>query len=181
VTAVAPSLGGFITVWPCGTSQPVVSNLNPSAGVTRPNLVNVRVGAGGNVCLYTLEATDVIVDLVAEYSAGHGARYLALTPQRLLDTRIDGHRYHQSNLSEVVPLGGVVAAQVNLTATATSASGYLTAYPCLSSPWPGTSNANFAAADTTASSALMTPGRGYGCVFSSVATQVIVDIVGVWT
>ena len=181
VTAVSPSVGGFITAWPCGTAQPLVSNLNPSAGVTRPNLVNVRVGAGGKVCLFTLEATDVIVDLVAEYSAGKGARYLALPPQRLLDTRIDGHRYHQSNLSEVVPLGAVVAAQVNLTATATSAIGYLTAYPCLTSPWPGTSNANFAADDTTASSALMVPGRGYGCVFSSVATDVIVDIVGVWT
>ncbi|MEK7424878.1 MAG: hypothetical protein AAB131_13690 [Actinomycetota bacterium] len=180
ITAVDPSTSGFVTAWPCGTPRPTVSNLNPVTGITRPNLVNVRVGAGGRVCLFTSGETDLVVDKVAEYRVGSGARYTAVTPQRLLDTRVDGHRYHASNLADVVPLGELVAAQVNLTATETSAAGFLTAYPCLGSPWPGTSNANFGAADTTASAALMASSRGYGCVFSMVPTQLVVDISGVW-
>jgi hypothetical protein len=180
VTAVDPGTDGFVTAWPCGTERPVVSNLNPEAGVTRPNLVNVRVGAGGRVCLYSSGPTDLIVDLVGEYRSGAGARYAALSPQRLLDTRVDGHAFHQSNLSEVIPLGALTAAQVNLTATDTEGIGFLTAYSCLSESWPGTSNVNFSAFDTTASAALMTASRGYGCVYSSAATHVIVDLFGIW-
>ena len=55
-----------------------------------------------------------------------------------------------------------------------------TAYTCLTDPWPGTSNVNYAAADTTASAALMSSSRGYGCVYSSTVTQLVVDIFGVW-
>jgi hypothetical protein len=180
VTAVDPGAAGYVTAWPCGSTRPTVSNLNPEAGVTRPNLVNVRVGAGGRVCLFSLQPTDLVVDLLGEYRAGSGAKYAALTPQRLLDTRDGGRPSHQSNLSDVIALGTLTAAQVNLTATQTEAAGYLTAYSCLSQPWPGTSNANFGAAETTAGAALMSSSRGYGCVYSSAVTQVVVDLFGVW-
>jgi hypothetical protein len=180
ITAVDPAVNGFVTAWPCGTDRPTVSNLNPVAGVTRPNLANVRVGAGSAVCLYSLEATDLIVDLVGEFRAGSGARYAVVPPQRLLDTRPFNHRRHQSNQSELVPLGSVVAAQVNLTATETSGGGFLTAYPCLTTPWPGTSNANYGAGETAAAAAILTPSRGYGCVYSLVPTHLVVDIMGVW-
>ena len=180
VTAVDPGAAGYVTAWPCGSTRPTVSNLNPEAGVTRPNFVNVRVGAGGRVCLFSLQPTDLVVDLLGEYRAGSGAKYAALTPQRLLDTRDGGRPSHQSNLSDVIALGTLTAAQVNLTATQTEAAGYLTVYSCLSQPWPGTSNANFEAAETTAGAALMSSSRGYGCVYSSAVTQVVVDLFGVW-
>jgi hypothetical protein len=180
VTAVDPSANGFVTAWPCGGARPLVSNLNPEAGVTRPNLVNVRVGRGGKVCLFSLQATDLVVDLLGEYRNGSGARYAALAPQRLLDTRAGGRPSHPSNLSDLVPLGALTAAQVNLTATRSEAAGYLTAYSCLSEPWPGTSNANFGAGDTVAGAALMSSSRGYGCVYSSAVTDLVVDIFGVW-
>ena len=180
VTAVDPGEDGYVTAWPCGGERPQVSNLNPERGVTRPNLVNVRVGTGGDVCFFSLQPTDLVVDLLAEYRSGSGARYAALTPQRLLDSREGGRPSHASNLSDLVALGDAVAAQVNLTATQTEAAGYLTAYPCLSVPWPGTSNANYAAGETTASAALLSPTRGYGCVYSSAVTQLVVDVFGVW-
>lgn len=181
VTAVDPAQAGFVTAWPCGAAQPEVSNLNPEAGVTRPNLVNVRVGAAGTVCLYSLHATDLVVDLLGEYRVGAGARYAAVGPQRLLDTRADGHAWHHGMLADVVSLGSVVAAQVNLTVTDTSAAGYLTAWPCLDQPWPGTSNLNHGTADTVAGSALLLASRGYGCVLAFARGQLIVDIVGVWS
>jgi hypothetical protein len=181
VTAVDPSASGFVTAWPCGTDRPNVSNLNPEPGVTQPNLVNVRVGAGGAVCLYTSQETDLVVDLLAEYRPGAAARYAAFAPQRLLDTRAQDPPRHASNNAFVVPVGGVVAAQVNLTATDASSPGFLTAYPCLSNPWPGTSNVNFPARLASANSALLTGTRGYACVFGSTATDVVVDVFGAWT
>ena len=80
-----------------------------------------------------------------------------------------------------MPIGSVVAAQVNLTATGAAAPGFLTGYPCLSNPWPGTSNVNFTAGVASANSALLTGTRGYTCVFGSTATEVVVDVFGAWT
>ncbi|MCU1400526.1 MAG: hypothetical protein JWN62_3635, partial [Acidimicrobiales bacterium] len=170
VTAVDPSVAGFVTAWPCGSDRPNVSNLNPEPGVTQPNLVNVRVGAGGAVCLYSSQETDLVVDLLAEYRPGATARYSALAPQRLLDTRAQNKPRFQGNLAYTLPMGSIVAAQVNLTATDAQSSGYLTGYPCMTDPWPGTSNVNYVARVASANSALLTNSRGYSCVYSSSAT-----------
>ncbi len=64
VTAVRPQNGGYITVHPSGDRRPVVSNLNILAGQTVPNLVMVKVGAGGGVDLYN--GTNGRVDLLAD-------------------------------------------------------------------------------------------------------------------
>lgn len=82
ITAVNPGKNGFVTAWPCGTDRPTVSNLNPVAGVTRPNMANVRVGSNGAVCLYTMVDADLVVDLTARYVTGSGARYAAVAPAR---------------------------------------------------------------------------------------------------
>ena len=47
VIAVAPTTSSFVTVYPAGTTQPRVSNLNNTASVTRANLVVVKVGTSG--------------------------------------------------------------------------------------------------------------------------------------
>jgi len=180
LTAVEPRTDGFVTAWPCGTDRPTVSNLNPVAGVTRPNLVNVRVGDGGTVCLYTEQETDLLVDLLAEYRPGAPARFAAIDPVRVVDTR-GGSRPTHAARSVVVALGRTVAVQANVTATNTAAPGFLTVYPCFTDPLPSTSNVNYAAAESTANSTSMRPGRGYGCVWASDPADVIVDVFGVWS
>lgn len=180
VTAVDPSASGYVTAWPCGIERPIVANLNITAGVTRPNFVNVRVGDGDTVCLYTFGETDLVVDVLGEYRPGAPARYAIVGPVRLLDTRTDGHRHHSSNLAELIPLGDVVGAQLNLTATNPTRNGYLTGYGCLTEAWPGTANVNYALGDTSTSLALVAPSNGYGCVFSAAPTNVVVDLFGVW-
>jgi len=95
VTAVDPSLNGFVTAWPLRHGRkPTVSNLNPEASVTRPNLVNVRVGANRKVCLFSSGPTDLVSTCWPSTGTGSGARYAAVAPQRLLDSRVDGHRTH---------------------------------------------------------------------------------------
>ena len=63
VTAVNAVDGGFITVYPRGTSLPNASNLNFVAGQNIPNAVITRVGPDGDVCFFTSGATHLIVDV----------------------------------------------------------------------------------------------------------------------
>ena len=62
VTVTDPAAAGFVTVFPCGAAQPTASNLNFVAGTTIPNAVITKIGDGGKVCLYTSQATQLIVD-----------------------------------------------------------------------------------------------------------------------
>src|SRR3954451_771453 len=63
VTAVAPTAGTFVTVYPSGTDRPLASNLNVSAGQVIPNMVLARVGSDGAVMMFN---NGGVVDLVAD-------------------------------------------------------------------------------------------------------------------
>jgi hypothetical protein len=63
VVAVGPTSPGYLTVYPCGTTPPLASNVNYAAGDVRPNLVAVRIGTNDSVCLISQQAVDVVVDL----------------------------------------------------------------------------------------------------------------------
>lgn len=69
VTVDQPQANGFITVYPTGVGRPNASNLNYLVGQTVPNAVIARLGSGGSLCLYSLGATHLIVD-VAGYLTG---------------------------------------------------------------------------------------------------------------
>jgi subtilisin family serine protease len=65
VTATVPSIAGFLTIHPAGTSAPTASNLNFVGGQTVPNMVIARVGDGGQVAITNpLGSTHVIVDVL---------------------------------------------------------------------------------------------------------------------
>ena len=64
VTVTQPTKGGFVTVYPSGAGLPTVSNLNFGAGQTVPNLVVVKVGAGGKIAFYN--GSSGTVQLVAD-------------------------------------------------------------------------------------------------------------------
>ena len=181
LTAVQPGADGFVTAWPCGTPLPIVSNLNPAAGVTRPNLVNVRVGDGRHgVSVHQVRRPTCSSTCWRSTGRAHRRGSRRSIPLRILDTRRDP-RPGDAGQSVVVALGNAVAVQVNVTATNTTAPGFMTVYPCLAGPLPTASNLNFGAAESTANSALMRPGRGYGCVWASAAADVIVDVFGIWS
>jgi hypothetical protein len=63
VTVTGAAEAGFITVYPCGGALPLASNLNYSVGATVANAVVVKVGAGGEVCLFNSGATQLIADV----------------------------------------------------------------------------------------------------------------------
>jgi len=67
--AVLPGAAGFLTVYPCGTTRPLASNVNYLGGDVVSNLVLAEIGTGGRVCIYTKAATDIIADVNAATSA----------------------------------------------------------------------------------------------------------------
>jgi hypothetical protein len=69
VTVDQPQADGFITVYPTGNDRPNASNLNYVVGQTVPNAVIARLGISGHICLFSLGATHLIVD-VAGYLTG---------------------------------------------------------------------------------------------------------------
>jgi hypothetical protein len=69
VTAVNPTADAYLTVWPEGTAQPVVSNLNFSPGLTVANSVTVKLSASGKISIGLYQGSvNVVVDVTGWYS-----------------------------------------------------------------------------------------------------------------
>ena len=139
VTAVQPVSGGYVSVWPSGEAQPVISNLNYDAGRNVANLVVCKLGAGGRVSLFVDSGDlDLLADVVG-YFAPEGASLVAIAPARLLDTRnaIGAPRNVVGPESEialaVAGVGGVAptarAVVLNVTATDATTDTFVTVYP----------------------------------------------------
>lgn len=186
VTVVDPDGPGYLTVYPCGSTPPITSNLNFVVGDVVANLVIAHPGAGG-VCAVASAPTDVVVDLQGGIPVGSG--YSSITPVRMADTRSPigvavADRVAPSQITElsfpVVSGIPVVAdtAVVNVTATDASAPGYLTVFPCDESP-PLASNLNVAPGDTRPNLVVTRIGAGGTiCVITSAPMHVVVDLQG---
>ena len=159
VAAVAPSGSGFVSVWPSGQRRPLVSNLNYSAGRTVPNLVVCKLGSGGAVSLFASAGElDLIADVVGCFTA-EGAGLVAVTPNRLLDTRTGtgARRGVVAGGTEiglmVAGIGGVASNAksviLNVTAADATADTFVTVYPS-GVKRPNSSSLNVMAGDTIA-------------------------------
>jgi len=204
VTAVTPSKAGWLTIWPSG-AMPTASNLNFVAGQTVANLVVVMVGAGNTVKLGNTVggagagSTHVIFDVVGWYGPGAaGGGLNAVTPARILDTRfgVAGANgrigalapQEQATIQVAgfggVPSSGVSAVVINVTATGSTKSGWLTIWP--GGTIPSASNLNFPAGKTVPNLVVvgLDPGTGTVKVGNTSGsanagfTHVIFDVVG---
>jgi len=70
VTVTEAQAPGYVTLFPCGASPPTASNLNYVAGSTIPNLVVVKVGDGGRVCIYTQSTVHLVADVSGYFYIG---------------------------------------------------------------------------------------------------------------
>jgi uncharacterized protein (DUF1501 family) len=69
VTAVAPTMGTFVTVYPGGNGRPTASNLNAVAGQVVPNAVIARLGADGTAAIYNhAGAVDLVADVMGYFT-----------------------------------------------------------------------------------------------------------------
>lgn len=197
VTATNTQAASFVTAYPAGTSRPVASSLNIGRpGQTRANLVTVPVGAGGRVSLYSLAPADLIGDVAGYYVdqdvAVARGRFVALTPQRIFDTRpgepAPGPKGTLAAGESIdvkvlgvgdVPSSGVAAVVINITGTESAAAGFLTAYPS-GDDVPGTSTVNLSAAGATAANLAIVPvgDNGSIAIFSLNGAHALGDVTG---
>jgi hypothetical protein len=190
VTVTEPTVGSFLTVWPTGTSRPVVSNLNYEPGQTVPNLVTVKVGAGGKVSVYNnLGATHVVMDVAGFYADSEGAlgsRFHGVTPARILDTRGSGPVGQNATAKlDVTGVGGVPnngwvwGMVMNVTVTYPTATGYVTVWPDDASR-PVVSNLNYTPGLTVPNLVTVrVPASGVVDFYNFAgSTHIVVDVVG---
>ena len=190
VTATEANADGFVTVWPCGTDRPTASNLNVRRGQTVPNLVTVKVGIDGRVCLYTQVSMHLLADVAGWYPAG--ASFTPVVPERLLDTRPDaliGYRGAKPLGGETVQLRvagagttnvptNAAAVVLNVTGTEATADGFVTVWPCGTSR-PNASNLNLVGGGTRPNLVVVKLGTdGAVCLFTQAGTHLVADIAG---
>ena len=186
VTVTEPTATSFLTAWPEGEARPVASNLNYVAGQTVPNLVVVKVGAGGKVDLFNYAgAAHVVADVAGWYGASAGGLFTPVAPSRLLDTRSGakvgpgGTQGLQVTGRGGVPASGVSAVVLNVTATEPTTGGFLTAWPA-GEARPLASNLNFGPGQTVPNLVLVKVGAGgmVNLFNSSGATHIVADVAG---
>jgi hypothetical protein len=192
VVAANPRAPGFLTVHPDGEELPLSSTVNYGAGETVANQAVAKLGPSGRFRVYTSADTDVVVDVVGWVP--ERADFVATTPSRFVDTRadgatIDGLHARQGQLQPNVPMqidiGGrsdvpaeAGAVMLNVTAVNPAAAGFITVYPG-GEDLPGASSLNFSPGAVVANQVMVKLGRHSRIqIFSPVATDVIVDLVG---
>jgi len=89
--AVVPHGGlGYLTVWPTGEVQPVVSTLNSVDGRIKANAAIVPAGTNGAIRIYASNTTDVVLDIDGYFLPApdpSAYAFFPLTPCRVADTR----------------------------------------------------------------------------------------------
>jgi len=199
VTAVAPSAASHVDVWPTGSPQPNVSNLNFTPGQTVANLAKVKVGASGAISLFNRNGTvDVIVDVVGYYrNDPTAARYTPIVPHRVADSRADP-AYHVGTLTRLGDHGDVRALTVtggttgvpvgataiiaNVTAVDPTAASHLDVWPA-GTAHPNVSNINYTAGQTVPNLVVVKVSADGTIDLANAngSADVIVDIVGYFT
>ncbi len=137
-TAVPRGFLGYLTVWPTGQTQPVVSTLNAYGGQVTANAAIVPAGSGSEVSTYASDDTDLVIDINGYFAAaGSGGLSLyPVAPCRVLDTR-NGNGAFNGTLSPPVdvlgspcaPSSAARAYVFNATVVPSGLLGYLTLWP----------------------------------------------------
>ena len=192
VTAIDAEGEGYVTVFPWGEGLPNTSNVNIKRfGQMVPNLVTVRLGVEGKVGLYSSISANLLVDVFGYYSASGATaagRFIAQTPQRLLDTRGQATAGEDGIVRLAMPAGipanteGLV---LNVTAVnsrlRTNGYGYWTAYPA-GEKRGTTSNINISAPGQTIANQVIVKPSSLGVDFYSYAGgDLLVDLMGYYT
>ena len=174
---------GYLSVWPKGESQPVVSTLNNPTGTIVANAALVPAGAGGAISVYPNNTTDLIIDING-YFADPGSGGLSLytvTPCRVIDTRdgsgqpFSGERTVNVVGSPCAPSNTARAFVFNATVVPPGPLGYLTLWPDGENQ-PVVSTLNATDGAITSNMAIVPTTNGSIDAYASALTQLILDI-----
>ena len=195
LTVTGQTNAGYVTLGPTVSSTPSFSTLNFPKGDVRANAVTVGLdGSGQLAAVYKGSGTtDLLFDVTGYFLHDlTGARYIALEPVRLLDTRVANGLTGPFGASAVRNFmvgnrGGVPTAAVaitgNLTVVNQTKAGYVTLGPTVTST-PSFSTINFPAGDVRANAVTVglngSPGT-LGAVYKAptgATTNLILNVTG---
>ena len=193
MTVVPGGYLGYLTTWPTGQAQPMVSTLNSWTGKIAANAAIVPAGNGGAISVFAADATAVVVDANGYFGApgGSGAlNFYPVAPCRIADTRNPDGPFGGPEMqagavrSFPVPSSGcgipakAAAYSVNVTVVPDGPLSYLTAWPS-GSAQPFVSTLNSLDGAIVANAALVPAGTGGAIsVYVTQRTHVILDING---
>ncbi len=184
---------GYLTTWPTGQSQPLVSTLNAPTGTIVANAAIVPTGTGGQVSVYVTNTTDVIVDVNGYFAPAGSAGALTFhtaTPCRVVDTRDPAGPFGGPDMTAGGTRGFPVpssacsipstaqAYSLNATVVPSGTFGWLTLWPVgIGQPLASTLNAPDGS--LTSNAAIVPAGTG-GAInaFATHASSLILDING---
>jgi hypothetical protein len=193
MTVVPHGTLGFLTVFPCGQSQPLASTLNSIDGRVKAAAAIVPAGAGGAVCNFVTNDTDLVIDINGYFVPAADPTALAffpLTPCRLVDTRLAngplGGPSLAANTPRTLPLltspcNVPLAAQayaLNFTSVPKGPLGFLTVWPA-GQAQPLVSTLNAPTGTVTANAAIVPAGTsGDISVFATNDSDLVIDVNG---
>jgi hypothetical protein len=189
LTAVCPSSGTYLTVWPAGGVRPGTSNLNLPARGLRTASVIVPVGAQGQVSIGNAAGVaDVVIDAVGYTSASTGTGVLPTAPLRSFDTRTSGGPLPASSTRTVslpelagVPADRIRGVVAQISATGATRGGWLEAHPA-SAGFSGTTTLTYEPGTGTVVLAVLAADRGrFVLTNQGSAVEVAIDVVAVIT
>jgi len=187
----------YLTIWPTGLTQPVVSTLNSLDGRVKANAAIVPAGAGGAVSVYVTDSTNVVLDINGYFQPpdGNTLQFYPLKPCRVVDTRgargALGGPSLQGGQERDFPVlssncqipASAQAYSMNFTVVPVGGNplGYLSAWPA-GQKQPVVSTLNNPTATIVANAAIVPSGNGGAiAVYPDQNTQLIVDINGYFT
>ena len=194
IVGINPDINGFVTAWPCGTTRPTASTMNPKKGTTRQNFAIVKLNAAGELCLYTPTRVDLKVEVMGWFKGTNPHTMTPTTPTRIVDTRDSRPGMNLGTGAGRLPAGTVKQVKlagdrgipsnatvvfVNVTVTSGATNGSLSLTDC--SVTPQVESVNFQAGRNVSTGLqVQLSATGTLCIKSSTAAHVIVDIVGWW-
>jgi len=184
-TVVPPNGVGYLSTWPAGSTQPVVSTLN-SPGTIVANAAIVAAGTNGDIAVYASDNTDVVIDIDGYFApAGAGGlSFYSMLPCRALDTRnpVGTAPFNGTIVANMLNSGcGVPSAAqafaLNATVVPPSGFGYLSLWPD-SENRPLVSTLNAFDGKITSNFAIVPTTNGSIDAFGSSAAYLILDVSG---
>jgi hypothetical protein len=196
MTVVPAGFLGFLSLYPTGTTRPVVSTLNSWNGRVVANAAIVPAGTSGGITVYASDNTHIIIDINGYFvpaSQPEGLAFYPVTPCRVADTRAGGGKagdYGPPSLAAggtrtmSLPASGcgvpfnALAFALNVTAVPRGVLSYITTWPG-GQAQPLASTLNSFDGQVVANAAIVPAGVNGGVsFFASDATDLVVDVTG---
>ncbi len=200
VTVVPGGQMGYLSIWPTGEDQPVVSTMNSLDGRAKADAAILPAGYQGDINVYVTDTTNVVLDINGYFApvTSSTLAFYPLAPCRIADTRNNTypaglgtpHLYASDERdfpvlsSSCIPAGVTpMAYSLNFTAVPYPSMGYkmgyLEVWPMGQMPQHPVSTLNNATGTIVANAAIVPAGtEGEIAALGSSDTDLIIDING---